>query len=337
MLTLNIVIPTYRRNDLVKKRVREILAQTELDAIVSISICDNDPNSTLESELKAEFGHAMDSIISIQRRKLNIGASLNLALGILDSLPNYDYTWAISDDDEIISEALSQILVSAHENASCSALVFNESLPNIRVCTIAELLRSASTLDALLSLGNIVYARCSLDALPKGFFEYCPFMAPQLVVLFSIVYTTGWAQCFSIELFIRKQARLYHSNEFRQWSYLLGYRRLYEISYMSFMSIEEGSLYRTLVNRSMPKAMHSRSVFVFASLMYIYASGERDHEYCYIQSSAIARTTGSPVLGLISPFLKYRIFYSAIAPLFKQLLLISEIKLKLYRNSRPAP
>ncbi|WP_336981501.1 MULTISPECIES: glycosyltransferase family 2 protein [unclassified Cedecea] len=98
-IEITIAIPTYNRVDRVKKQLGRLLPQLSINDRVIIS-----DNATPGDELRVIVESFHDDRIAIRQNKVNIGANANIIRCF--EYADTEYLWLLSDDDEIVADAL---------------------------------------------------------------------------------------------------------------------------------------------------------------------------------------------------------------------------------------
>lgn len=96
---ITIGIPTYNRVEKVKKQLERLIPQLAVNDRVIIS-----DNATPGEELKVIIDSFCDARIVLHQNKVNIGANANIIRCF--EYTDTEYLWLLSDDDEIVGNAL---------------------------------------------------------------------------------------------------------------------------------------------------------------------------------------------------------------------------------------
>ncbi|MCR5294083.1 MAG: glycosyltransferase [Lachnospiraceae bacterium] len=213
---VSIVIPTYHRNDTLRKAVSSALAQTYPN-IELVVVDDNPPESawrTATQEILAEF--AGDPRLRVVENEKNLGGALSRNAGILAS--SNEYIAFLDDDDEYMPERVErQLPVFLKSNNEKLALVFCDaemtfgrdvfmcySRPRYKGCCLFEAMRDnclAATSQwmvkksALLKVGmfsnvsskqdstlilKLLAAGFEVDYVPEVLSRYCFYSMPRI-------------------------------------------------------------------------------------------------------------------------------------------------------------
>lgn len=113
---LTICIPTYNRPQKLEQQLRALVAQG-LDGVLEIIVLDNASDYDLEDILK-KIGCEK---ISLMRRRFNVGMGINLVMPLLFVRSNW--LWVLSDDDEVMPNAVNSILKEIGKASSQTAMI----------------------------------------------------------------------------------------------------------------------------------------------------------------------------------------------------------------------
>ena len=100
---LTITIPTYNRNDILKKNLQTLLPQTK--NICDVIVIDNHSDILVEETLKEELKEYPN--LSVVRNKANVGLSGNLIKCF--EICETEWVWLIGDDDKTLSNAVDTV------------------------------------------------------------------------------------------------------------------------------------------------------------------------------------------------------------------------------------
>lgn len=326
-----IAIPTFQRNKQVIERLYEISNSKYLN-LIKVCIYDNEPNSKLVDLIKNE---KLDKVkIIYKKNKCNQGASINLALAILEATTNSQYVWPISDDNEFNNAAIDKVIemikLNPESSAFCTSIYVNKAL---KTKSLLLFLKVVEDCKAFLFLGNYIYRSSDIIKFSNYAFEYNSFMCPH--ILYSIFFLKSNLQIKVTPLSVFNYKPL--GKDHRQWSYIQGFRRLYEICNISQLSRKESNEIRKIFSRGMPKIYGSRSIFCILTALYSRSIREVSSDYVFNQLLAASLNARMPLLFILN----YVFFYNSKSTDLLALILFKFAEItnqsdKLYRNSKPS-
>ncbi|WP_350304132.1 glycosyltransferase family 2 protein [Photorhabdus viridis] len=204
---LCIVIPTYNRNEVLKKNLSILMniIQKHPDTI-QVIILDNaspTPVSTTLSELLLKY---TEDKLKVIRHKYNIGGNANIPLSF--QYGDADYTWVLSDDDIPAEDSLDIIIQTIDKNPGCAFYNFDScgfgtkrDEPMISI-GIHEFIKNMDTINKVMFISDCVWnSKFIGDNLRFAFF-YQFTCAPILCALMSSLRTDGRV-IFSSEKLVR--------------------------------------------------------------------------------------------------------------------------------------
>ncbi len=213
---VSIVIPTYKRNETLRRAIKSALAQT-YPAIEVIVVDDNPPQSAWRAEAEEIFAEfESDGRLHIVQNEKNIGGAASRNAGILAA--SNEYVAFLDDDDEYLPERIAhQLPVFLDSENEKLALVFCDAemtvgrdvfmcyaKPRYKGCCLYEAMRDnclAATSQwmarksALLSVGmftdvpskqdstlilKLLAAGYEVDHVPEVLSKYCFYEGPKI-------------------------------------------------------------------------------------------------------------------------------------------------------------
>lgn len=122
MSKFSILITTYNRKERLLQMLKSIEEQGLFDRY-SILISDNCSDYDVEGVIKESFSEGFSSIITVHRWNFNIGMSSNISVSM--ALVESDWCLFLSDDDELMPNAISKILSDIDSNPNAIALKYS--------------------------------------------------------------------------------------------------------------------------------------------------------------------------------------------------------------------
>jgi len=182
MINFTIAIPTFNRNDKLKRTLESILPQLR----PGIKICIFDNNSDVPvADTLAEY--ISDNVV-VTRNRVNIGMSGNF-IKCFDTCDT-DWLWILGDDDPLQPDAISKIDLVFSQYSDLSFINFGSILASSRVESF--MVHSQDELaNKLDSFGNFLYiSLCmyNVKKLAAGYrylYQYAYTFAPHIAFVFS--------------------------------------------------------------------------------------------------------------------------------------------------------
>lgn len=192
-MKLTIAIPTYNRNDILKKNLTKLLPQLTDDC--QIIILDNCCDIPIEDSIKELLENYNQFKIKIIRNKYNIGMTANIIKCFYEC--SDPWLWVLGDDDEIKDGAISSILNDIDNNNDKHLLTYawdDDSFKRegeVVTYGIDEFIETFETFGAVLFLSTSVY---NIEKV-IGSMSFANFFqtsyAPHLVMLFMSLGENG--------------------------------------------------------------------------------------------------------------------------------------------------
>ena len=162
--SLTICIPTFNRWESLKRLLHSIFQQERSNEVI-VLICDNCSSYPLSDYIYKEFHDQEKREIKIIKNKYNIGGDANIASLFLHC--DTDWMWMIGDDDEVPTNALSNILEDIERPDNADVVMYKYSIerfpthPDVDVNTIQDFIRTfidyKCTAGDFIFLSNNVY------------------------------------------------------------------------------------------------------------------------------------------------------------------------------------
>lgn len=190
---LTIAIPTYNRNNILKKNLELLLPQITKDC--NLIIIDNNSDIPISESLNDLLQKYEQLNIKVIRNSENVGLTGNI-IKCFESC-NDDWLWILGDDDKVTNCSINTILNDIEKNKNSNFLSYAWDDPslkrkqNILTSGIDELI------DAIESIGVILFISTSIYNIKKvkqhlsygNFFQST--YAPHLVMLFMSLKDNG--------------------------------------------------------------------------------------------------------------------------------------------------
>lgn len=192
-MKLTIAIPTYNRNETLRRNLEKLLPQLTDDC--KVLIFDNASDLVTEDAISDLLSNNYEKNIEVRRNKYNVGMTAN----ILKCFEECDspWLWVLGDDDEVKPDAVQTILLgmATYEDAHCITYAWDEDTlareGEIEVTGIDSFLNTFETFGAVLFLSTTVYnvsKVCSAISF-ANFFQSS--YAPHLVLLLMSLQDDG--------------------------------------------------------------------------------------------------------------------------------------------------
>jgi len=180
---LTIAIPTYNRNDKVKRIVEILLPQ--LKGYAQLVIFDNCSNISVEYTVK---DYLLKDNIRVVRNDLNIGMSGNFIKCF--EYCNTEWLWVLGDDDYPYANAVETVINNLFKWPDASFLNFNSFMAPGRSQDIAflgakELVRGLDSFGNLLCISLGLYNANKLCSGLRFAYQYAYTVAPQIAYLLT--------------------------------------------------------------------------------------------------------------------------------------------------------
>jgi glycosyltransferase involved in cell wall biosynthesis len=177
MIKLTVAIPTYNRNEVLFRTVRDLLPQ--LTPECRLVILDNHSTVPVEETLRpllAEHHHQECTII---RNAVNVGGSANVLRCF--EICTTEWIWALGDDDTLAPDAIATLLdtIATHPDLTYANFA-SEIQPRTRTFMTEGLEQFVRDLD---HFGNAMFISSSL--------YNCPKVQPRLNQAYHYSYTSG--------------------------------------------------------------------------------------------------------------------------------------------------
>ena len=118
---LTIAVPTYNRNEILLRNLKEVINQ--INEHCKVLILDNNSTIPVEETLKELLNANTDKEILVKRNRVNIGADANILRCF--ELCDTEWIWVLGDDDAIEFDAIQTILDSIEKNKAALAINFS--------------------------------------------------------------------------------------------------------------------------------------------------------------------------------------------------------------------
>lgn len=216
---LTIAIPTYNRNEKLKRSIEVLVPQ--LNSKVKILILDNE-STTPVAETLAEILNKLnaESAVTIVRNKANVGMAANI-IRCFETCDT-EWMWLLGDDDVPNLVAVAGVLEDIEKHKDCSFLNYKSPLCPTRKADFYTT-GQEQLLDQLDGFGNLlfisvgVYNLKSLSGDLRITYQLAYSIAPHLVYLLSGLKATGKAWFLTREL---HDFHLRDTTEAENWSWL---------------------------------------------------------------------------------------------------------------------
>lgn len=191
---LAIVITTYNRKQELIEQLKTLECQEMYDKY-SIIIYDNNSNYCVQEELNNNFSNNFLSIISVHKRKYNLGGDCNIALSLIQTQAKW--VWLLSDDDLTLPDSIEIVLKDIEKYSdycwlkySISGFVPFNDKPLYSIKDIFDTCSSnGHTYGELVFMSNNVYNMNLLDKYIGNILSFTNTCFSQIVgPLFSIKY-----------------------------------------------------------------------------------------------------------------------------------------------------
>ena len=185
IMQLTIAIPTYNRNEILKRNLATLLPQLTPDC--ELLIIDNHSDVPVQEgigDLVAQYPSVQCRIV---RNRFNIGGNANIMRCF--ELANAEWLWVLSDDDPPKREAVVNILDEVRQPSDAISINFaNSRIPRlggaVYAHTLDEVLATMNRVNSLLFISTNVYRREALMRFAKWGYHHCYSMSPHLAMLF---------------------------------------------------------------------------------------------------------------------------------------------------------
>jgi glycosyltransferase involved in cell wall biosynthesis len=185
-MKLTIAIPTYNRNEILKKNLILLLPQLTSDC--RLLIVDNSSDNFVENDLKDLLNNYQSVEIKIIRNRHNIGLTGNI-LRCFEMCED-PWLWILGDDDEVKENAVKQILLDIKKYRNYHFINYAWDIPSLQrkeeITThgIDNFIDCFETLGVVLFISAGVYNTKNISSnLAFGNFFQTTY-APHLVMLF---------------------------------------------------------------------------------------------------------------------------------------------------------
>ncbi|MEP7106640.1 MAG: glycosyltransferase family 2 protein [Ferruginibacter sp.] len=215
-IRLTIAIPTYNRNELLKKNISYLLAQ--LTDEVSLIVYDNHSDVPVAETLKQDLENYPQ--LKITRNKVNIGACGNIIKCI--ELCETQWVWLLSDDDEPHKSAVETILkyIAVYPELHYVNFKSNYTLQreqNIHITGENEFIEKIDNIHNLFLISCGLYNVEAVRPFIKFAYLFSYSLVPHFVMVIMSLKNTGKV-IFSKDLLINSQG--IHKDPNQAWSYL---------------------------------------------------------------------------------------------------------------------
>lgn len=205
MKRLTVAIPTFNRNEVLKRHLGALLPQ--ITAECRLLILDNHSDLPVATTLRHEYRHAFENIdIEIRRNETNIGASANLLRCF--ELCTTEWLWILGDDDMVNAAGVSMIIRAIERLPN--AVLLNFCGPGLQRSHPVVTQGVTEFIGAWDSFSNLLFISVNIyrNALLKPHIRYGYFFgytcAPHLAVLLQALRPSGEA-CLLTEQIIDGQ------------------------------------------------------------------------------------------------------------------------------------
>lgn len=194
---LSVCIPSYDRVEKAQQCVASLLEQVD-DRLVNITVLDNGSDQDYGDVFgkNPTFSSALNSgLLKIHRNIFNIGMSANFMRSF--ELADGRWLWILSDDDEIRSNALSNILAEIDEHGEkCAFIKFSSvrSRPDQehkQIKTLEEFIdfngRSNNDFNSFLFISNGIYRLDAFKPLMSVGYHYANTFIPHFMMLVTYI------------------------------------------------------------------------------------------------------------------------------------------------------
>jgi glycosyltransferase involved in cell wall biosynthesis len=196
-MKLTIAIPTYNRNEILKRSLALLLPQLTPDC--ELLIIDNCSDVLVENTLKDLFQKYPEIKKRITRNRVNIGGNANILRCF--ELCETEWLWCLGDDDLVVSNALELIMGCIAEFPKAIFLnfltpVFNRPVRR-RSCGLQEFIRIMDHFCNILCVSVSVFRLEPLLPNMRYGYQYAYSCAPHVALLLASIGVNG--ECVLLE------------------------------------------------------------------------------------------------------------------------------------------
>ncbi len=238
-MKLTIAIPTYNRNNILRKNLSLLLPQLTLDC--KLLIFDNSSDSPVEEDLKDILNDYKDLNIKVIRNRFNIGLTGNI-LRCFEQCED-PWLWVLGDDDEVKGGAVKQIFFDIENNNEVHFINYAWDKPsllrrkNIYTRGVGDFLDNIETLGVALFISTGIYNTKKIRKyLSFGYFFQTTY-APHLVMLFLSTGDEGDCMLSNKQIVINKG---FETPEALRWDQIF----IYQITLLLRLPMSPSAIYR---------------------------------------------------------------------------------------------
>lgn len=205
-MKLTIAIPTYNRNEILKKNLGLLLKQVTPDCrVLILDNCSEIPVKNTLKKLLEEFSHIDIKVI---RNSYNIGLTGNILKCF--EICEDPWLWVLGDDDHVKVGAIDQVLYDINRYNDNHFISYAWDEPSFKRKKNLTTIGINELIDSFESLGVILFTSASVYNVPKviknisygNFFQST--YAPHLVMLFMSLGDSGKSVLSCNEIVINK-------------------------------------------------------------------------------------------------------------------------------------
>lgn len=213
-MTLTVAIPTFDRNDTLRKHLAFLLPQMTPDC--TLLIIDNCSPTPVIETIRDLLDAYPSLSVHVDRNQVNIGAGANI-MRCLERCET-EWLWVLSDDDRTAPDAIETILKDAAEYSDSVFLnyasAFNARTAAFTTAGLDECVEKLDQFSNVVFTSTCVFRAAALRSSLKYGYIYSYSWAPLVATLFHAL--GDRAQC----RFLTKQVVEYESTDRKRWSYI---------------------------------------------------------------------------------------------------------------------
>lgn len=194
---LTVAIPTFDRNEFLRKHVADLLPQLNSD--VRLLILDNASQTPVDDTLQELLKEFSSADVRIIRHRVNIGSSANVMRCL--ELCESPWLWVLGDDDRPLSDAIATAFTAMEQHPDCLLISCNGMYESVREELMADGLDDF--VDIIPDFPNLTLISNNLLRVDKvsPYLRYGYFFAyslyPYLTCVLMTLFFDGGRCCFS--------------------------------------------------------------------------------------------------------------------------------------------
>jgi hypothetical protein len=265
---LTIAIPTFNRNEILKRLLEKLLPQ--LTSAVRIVVIDNASDVPVRSTISGLLEEYPGASIRLVRNLWNIGADANILRCF--ELCETEYLWVLGDDDEPLPDAVETVQKAIHDNPDALFLNFwqgpHRIERNITSNKVDEFISTMDSFDNVLFISTGIFSCRKLAPYLQHGYRFIYSMAPHIVlVLYALLDGRG-----SCTLLDEEIVAWVVSPEGTRWSPLTQM-----LAVGTLLDLPLSSVSRKRLAKLLPRyGTRALELLIVQSLVYVVESGNSE-------------------------------------------------------------